>query len=209
MLLCSHEVDLQERTSEKVSVKEVQALYNDILEPRGIRPASMLGAFCATRETNDTSDKNSLYNHHKESFAIMADDTGTGLSEAQCRISVELSDDPMVHNSIMFVTDNSRVGFAYHPDLINGIRPGDVVVGLFGYKLPLLLRKAETCSNYQIVNFAYVNETSWATTRWELQTRGRRTISGIILNSMGCRSTRLCDLYADTLLSTSSTRALS
>jgi hypothetical protein len=88
----------------------------------------------------------------------MADDTETGLSQAQCRVLVEFNDDSMVHDSIMFVTDNSQEGFAYHPDFINGIRAGDVVVGLLGYKLPFVLRKAETCSKYQMVNLAYVNE---------------------------------------------------
>jgi hypothetical protein len=144
--------------SEELYSATVQALYKNMLELRSVPPTVMLGAFCSARETCDTIAKHSLYNERKNSFAMMADDTGTGLSEAQRRVLVELSDDSMVHDSIMFVTDNDRAGLVYHPDFVNCIRVGDAVVGLFGYNLPFVLRKAETGPYYQVVNIAYVNE---------------------------------------------------
>lgn len=60
-------------------------------------------------------------------------------------------------NKTIFVTSNSHVGLTYHPDMLNGIRPGDVVVGLFGVSLPFVLRKVEQSNQYQIINVASVS----------------------------------------------------
>lgn len=41
--------------------------------------------------------------------------------------------------------------------MLNGTRPGDVVVGLFGVNLPFVLRQVERSNQYQIVNVASVS----------------------------------------------------
>lgn len=88
----------------------------------------------------------------------MPDGVETELNESQCQLLVERSG--AVRDNNMFVTDNDRVGGAYHLDTVNGIRPGDVVVGLFAANLPFVLRKLEPSSHYQMVNIAYINDHS-------------------------------------------------
>ena len=43
-------------------------------------------------------------------------------------------------NRIVFVTDKQQVGVTYHPDSLGGITSGDLIVGLFGINLPVILR---------------------------------------------------------------------
>jgi hypothetical protein len=50
---------------------------------------------------------------------------------------------------IFFVTNTGHVGRVYHPDPLNGVRPGDVVVGLFGINFPFVLRREEYFPNDQ------------------------------------------------------------
>lgn len=63
-------------------------------------------------------------------------------------------------DKMLFVTAERQVGMAYHPDFDNGIRPGDIVVGLFGINYPFVLRKVpgETGSKplYTMINTAYI-----------------------------------------------------
>jgi hypothetical protein len=97
-----------------------------------------LEAFCATKDS--TSNNNNLYNFHEERFVQAMDEISAkhGLTEKQCEMLLELSD--RVRDSIMFVIGEGRLGLAYHPDFINGIRAGDVVVDLSGINLPFILR---------------------------------------------------------------------
>jgi hypothetical protein len=67
-----------------------------------------------------------------------------------------------VSNKIIFVTDTGHIGRLYHPDLINGVRPGDVVAGLFGIKFPFVLRPDEH-DTYRMINVAAIHphESGW------------------------------------------------
>jgi hypothetical protein len=66
---------------------------------------------------------------------------------------------------VVFVTAEGQVGKAYHPDFENGIRAGDVVVGLFGINYPFILRKVPAEDGeevvYTMVNVAYVANHEW------------------------------------------------
>jgi hypothetical protein len=68
-------------------------------------------------------------------------------------------------DNVVFVTKEGHVGRAYHPDFENGIRAGDVVVGLFGINYPFILRKvlAEDGDEavYTMVNVAYIANHEW------------------------------------------------
>jgi hypothetical protein len=57
---------------------------------------------------------------------------------------------------VLFVTKEDQVGIVYHPDALNGIRVGDVVVGLFGVSLPFVLRLTKSGEKYEMVNIANV-----------------------------------------------------
>ncbi|KAJ4310743.1 hypothetical protein N0V94_008292 [Neodidymelliopsis sp. IMI 364377] len=63
-------------------------------------------------------------------------------------------------NSIVFVTAKKHLGMAYHPDFQNGIRPGDIVVGLFGINFPFILRPVpggiDRKPAYNMINVAYM-----------------------------------------------------
>jgi hypothetical protein len=61
-----------------------------------------------------------------------------------------------VRNRTLFLMDNGGTGLSYHPDSINGIRPGDLVVGLFGTNFPFILRPNED-NSYRMINVAGVS----------------------------------------------------
>lgn len=76
------------------------------------------------------------------------------LTESQSEVLRHLT--ATAQNLILFVTREGHVGLSYHPDAINGIRPGDVVVGLFGINLPFILRRSVSSKDYNMVNIAFV-----------------------------------------------------
>jgi hypothetical protein len=65
----------------------------------------------------------------------------------------------------IFFTDSDQVGITHHADLINGVRVGDEVVGLFGINFPFVLRCATENSDdgsvYTMVNLAHVADHQW------------------------------------------------
>jgi hypothetical protein len=63
-----------------------------------------------------------------------------------------------IRDRILFVTSDGHMGFSYHPDTTNGIRPGDVVVGLCSSNVPFILRKTRSGKDYQMINIAYVGD---------------------------------------------------
>lgn len=63
-------------------------------------------------------------------------------------------------NRILFVTENGQVGLSYHSDLVNGIRAGDLVAGLFGLNLPFILR-ANDDGSYQMINVTGISKHVW------------------------------------------------
>lgn len=68
-------------------------------------------------------------------------------------------------DGVAFVTEEGDVGRAYHPDFENGIRAGDVIVGLFGINFPFILRKVPAEDGeetvYTMVNVAYITGHEW------------------------------------------------
>jgi hypothetical protein len=68
-------------------------------------------------------------------------------------------------DNVVFVTAEGQVGRAYHPDFENGIRAGDIVVGLFGINYPFILRKVPAENGeetvYTMVNVAYITGHEW------------------------------------------------
>lgn len=69
-------------------------------------------------------------------------------------------------NRIAFVTHKGVVGISYHPDPLDGIRPGDRIVDLFGMNMPFVLRENYQDLTWQMINVAgVVGETMWYTTK--------------------------------------------
>jgi hypothetical protein len=63
-----------------------------------------------------------------------------------------------IQDRILFVTSDGHMGFSYHSDTTNGIRPGDVVVGLFSSNVPFILRRNQSGKDYQMINIACVGD---------------------------------------------------
>ena len=62
-------------------------------------------------------------------------------------------------NRTLFTTDSRRLGQPYHPDQ-NGIREGDILVGLFGINFPFILHPLADGS-YKMINIAHVVDHDW------------------------------------------------
>lgn len=65
-----------------------------------------------------------------------------------------------ISNRISFLTTDNVLGITHHPDLDNGIRPGDVIVGLFGINFPFILRPVDD-SSYSMINVTGLATHSW------------------------------------------------
>ncbi|KAH8728516.1 heterokaryon incompatibility protein-domain-containing protein [Phaeosphaeriaceae sp. PMI808] len=65
-----------------------------------------------------------------------------------------------IAKQVLLTMDKGRVGVGYHPDPLNGIRPGDVVVGLFGVNFPFILR-GNPDGSYQMINVVRVIGHTW------------------------------------------------
>jgi len=81
-------------------------------------------------------------------------DLGAGLTEDEATNLKHVARRP--NNRVFFITSEGHTGVAYHPDAVSGIRPGDVLVGLFGVNIPLLLRRSESGKDYHMINVAHV-----------------------------------------------------
>ncbi|OAK97710.1 HET-domain-containing protein [Phaeosphaeriaceae sp. SRC1lsM3a] len=63
-------------------------------------------------------------------------------------------------NRIFYIADNGSMGLTYHPNPSDGVRPGDVVVGLFGINFPFILRPNSDVS-YKMINVASATRHRW------------------------------------------------
>ncbi|KAF2680713.1 HET-domain-containing protein [Lentithecium fluviatile CBS 122367] len=139
-------------------------LYYRIAEPRDISIDSFLEAL-----EGYSNNRNSVFNQDipgkKSAFQeiIINPDSHDIISQADGLVSVyHRILFPLVNSAyarILFVTDKGHIGLSYHPDPFNGIRPGDLLVGLFGINFPFLLRPV--AGGYQMINVAYVVDHKW------------------------------------------------
>ncbi|KAF2033013.1 hypothetical protein EK21DRAFT_109465 [Setomelanomma holmii] len=60
----------------------------------------------------------------------------------------------------MFILDDGHIGLSYHPNPTDGIRMGDIVVGLFGVNFPFLLRTHDD-GTYCMTNVAGLSNHCW------------------------------------------------
>jgi hypothetical protein len=138
-----------------ILANKIRNIYKNILEPRNISTKTLVKAILAGNETKwheILGRANMDEEHFTQSAWEMHTDTTSTSSQSQV-----LSDLAFATEEIsLFVTSEGRVGTSYHPNTINDIRSGDIVVGLFGANLPFILRKTNPGNNYQMLNIAYV-----------------------------------------------------
>jgi hypothetical protein len=94
-----------------------------------------------------------------ESSTLVKNGSGPGLSLVHKLIFLLYHN---TRNDILFVTSEGHLEFSYHPDAINGIRLGDVVVGLFSSNLPFVLRQSQSDKDYKMVNIAYLGRHAYS-----------------------------------------------
>jgi hypothetical protein len=130
----------------------VHRVYDETLKPLNVQARALSEAFIAG------IDESMQPYYHVDDIRLFFDQTAneSGLTNEQCNKLVDVSHS--ARGQIIFVTSEGCVGMAYHPEKINGIRRGDVVVGLFGINLPFVLRHVPDSGSYEMINIAYVGE---------------------------------------------------
>ena len=132
-------------------IQTLQDAYVSIAKPRHIPLETFVQAIIASDDV--TSEDEAAV------VQILRDSVGT-------ENSFELPSEYSNHvDTVVFVTEEGQVGRAYHPDFENGIRAGDVVVGLFGINYPFILRKTPAEDGeqvvYTMVNVALITGHEW------------------------------------------------
>jgi hypothetical protein len=64
--------------------------------------------------------------------------------------------DVVMKDRTVLFTSEGHICLSYHPDAVNGFRPGDILVGLFGANIPFILRPLPSGKDFQMINVAYV-----------------------------------------------------
>jgi hypothetical protein len=108
----------------------LEKIYDTLLEPRHVAKTQLWSIFEEISEDPNTENK----------------------------VQHPFPDHEHIFDSIAFITNKGRAGLAYHPDMLNGVRPGDVVVGLFGVNQPFVLRRVGQMNQYKMVNIAYIGK---------------------------------------------------
>lgn len=122
----------------------LQAFYDTHLKPRGISDRVCLAALTTNGHLN-------MFEESRYREMLLA---GEWDKDSPPPFSKEVITHTTLNERILFVTQDNKMGAAYHYDLDNGIRPGDEVVGLFGINFPYVLRPVSGI--YKMINMAHV-----------------------------------------------------
>ncbi|OSS48751.1 hypothetical protein B5807_06858 [Epicoccum nigrum] len=136
-------------------------IYTTYMKPRNIPAQTLLHALTVDRKTPVMDPQ--LSEHLPEVFEQLLDsETEVTFPSIFFDVLVALSGHEECH---IFFTDNDQIGITYHPDLINGLRVGDEVVGLFGINFPFVLRcvagELDDETVCKMVNLAHVAGHQW------------------------------------------------
>ncbi|KAH6644714.1 heterokaryon incompatibility protein-domain-containing protein [Boeremia exigua] len=133
--------------------------FHDIIKPRNISARSFLQALVIDRDLPT------------ENYAEFEDLLSVQLHKHDAPLwptwpATYTLNQYLVHkDQVVFVTAEKHVGMAYHPEFGDGIRPGDIVVGLFGINYPVILRAVEQGHGgrplYNMINTAHVAHHKW------------------------------------------------
>jgi hypothetical protein len=150
---CEPSNHLDETIRKSELPENIQQFYHSILGPRGIAMGSMIRLFTGERPGPDWP------------AAIKAFDTDVSQAyiSRNVRAEMEIIVEEItrgVKNRVILVMDNNHIGLAYHPNSTGGIRPGDVIAGLFGINFPFILRPMGN-AQYRMINVARVPEMKW------------------------------------------------
>jgi hypothetical protein len=152
--LLSHLGDVYS-TSDQAQI--IRHVYASVIEPHGIAIESLLRLLNYRRKegSEGTAFLTSIKNFN--TYLHQANIPKTELAELMDLVKNMVS---LARDRIVFVTNNNKIGLAYHPESMHGIRSGDVVAGLFGINFPFILRLTDG-GLYQMINVARVHGLGW------------------------------------------------
>jgi hypothetical protein len=152
--LLSHLGDVNS-TSDQAQI--IRHVYTSVVEPHGIAIESLLRLLNHRRNEGFESPAflTSIINFN--AYLHQAEIPKTELAESMDLVKHMVS---LATDRIVFVTNNNKIGLAYHPEPMHGIRSGDVVAGLFGINFPFILRPTDG-GLYQMINVARVHGLEW------------------------------------------------
>lgn len=128
--------------------------YHGLLRPRGVSVKEFVYTLRPEQKAFHGIPMREFDSALEQLFGSTPDDHGLSnvLTEMQEKIITQIGEYSL--GEFIFVTDTGKVGTVYHPDYKNGIRPGDVVVGLFRQNLPFVLRQVGSTGECQMINAA-------------------------------------------------------
>jgi hypothetical protein len=135
--------------SEDLSIYELSALtslrhfYHRMLKRRGADSYITVG-YLPGRDIFLDATETRMFSHGRENYLK---------SLRGARNTDESSIDEFTTRFTKFVTTKGQLGCTLHPDF-SGIRPGDVLVTLFGTKAPFILRLVPGTMTYRMINIA-------------------------------------------------------
>ncbi|KAH7391079.1 heterokaryon incompatibility protein-domain-containing protein [Phaeosphaeria sp. MPI-PUGE-AT-0046c] len=139
--------------------QSIRNLWHSFAEPEGIQPPNFLAVLLKPRSNLVWFEK------YRREAALGLFPPTQMVEEPSFRsqLATETLVEDMkanTRNRIFYMTDNGAFGLTYHPNPDDGVRPGDVVVGLFGIKFPFILRPNSDTS-YTMINVAGVDQHRW------------------------------------------------
>jgi hypothetical protein len=145
-----------ESTAHAYMPREVCDFYQLVVKPRGIAPDKFIKALLKAESLFSNSEFMEIMctTLNYTSWSTASTSTRNQVKHVCARIRTK------VQSKTLFVTDKGQVGVSYHPDYVNGIRTGDMVVGLFGVNFPFILRQNDN-DTYQMINVARITDVVW------------------------------------------------
>jgi hypothetical protein len=135
--------------------KGLGLLYNQAFKPRGIDSRNVATLLSGVHPVVDVYGSAAV----KEVFEPDPERVCTSRSLQRARkLCFDIKNN--MQGKVIFMTDNTDYGLVYHPDHRDGIRVGDLLVGLFGINFPFILRKNND-GTYRIINVAGARNHQW------------------------------------------------
>ncbi|KAL1594059.1 hypothetical protein SLS59_009090 [Nothophoma quercina] len=133
------------------SVKKLRQVYDDVLSARHIPAENLFRAIDGrgNRSEDNIASCTQIMTERRDDDELHIEDSSV----------LHLFSHTRKHR--VFITKENHVGMIYHPDP-NGVRKGDVLVGLFGINFPFVLRPVpgtideQGIPSYQMINMAHV-----------------------------------------------------
>lgn len=139
----------------------LRKIYHTYMKPRAISVRSLLHALTVDRKPPvlDPQMSEQLPSLFEQ---LLESQTEITFPSPFFEVMVALSGHEECH---LFFTDDDNVGITYHPDLEDGVHPGDIVAGLLGINFPFVLRPLKSrrpnSPVYAMVNIAHVADHQW------------------------------------------------